>query len=1329
LEAQEFVMISVLDATFWEKQFAVTDGDVERLHSYLCECEEPQEAIHLLECVVGHKLQEVSHLDPIQRAKSEAAAAGLLQQAGVYHPTAKYAVGQRLFVAKKESGKWRIGLGTVATVRPSHSSHYESFIDILIDGTDEKWCFIAGLDPKHPWNKQFKDILSNTSQLPEQIIEVYGGTLLPHLLGRLTQDSRFVHWGNLWWTGAVVPPVKDITLQEAHLVLLRTTLALTLDDLLQVLLPDRKMVGNAERFALYQALVSCSDRFENVGTEQKPRYRPLLPNLAQKVEELRQAILGCQMPIKLDATVSILFPNLADSPESWVAIAPIVENRLDQRFIRVAPNLLFLDELLVFDTDGFEDVFGTDLVPLATRSLIYCRLFPHTEHPPKLSRPFQQRVKALLGNNPVLTKVTKDYWLPRSAVPNLLRQAVAVLEGSDQPLDSSEIVVEILSDVTADREQMAALANLLNAEFRETPQVLALSEGQWLYESALTRALDKTYGWLLKERQPRSIGQILSHIFGLSPTRAPGVEVLAERFGECLRTDLRFLFDGLTDKWQASPPGPSGNLPAYHVLWEQRRPLSDDALAYMVRDRFPTVYPDFTLADDNRFRLWRGDKWGLSRWLDINDWAYEYLREKEMVLLPTTIVLKMCEQHRVAPDVAIFTPEDDPRFVRRPHGRWYYRHTITDVELDRMLKLLYSVGEGLALDELVLQTVGLDTGDTDAVDRLTKDERFACVGDQWFAKDKIFYTLSDEDVEQLLGALCGVNTGLRLATFVKQVLNREARLTDAEARLRADSRFREILPGVWAAADLHLPSAKRTPIFNRPIRSEKISVISNDEYTMAEELTVRKRQPTGETVLIQQMQVTRTLSLLDVRHGNLIVDRAIAGLLPPDDEPAIHLTDELGNEFVGWVDGDDNLLQGLGRWFEARQLTFGDKIVVKATDQIGFLEIQPKNQRDERVYQEALQRQDVEKLIEGAQQTCKSYHDLMIEVMEYFNQSAGEPVPLHREDIYNLVNYNRTANRNYIFSLLSLSHCPYEELRYLVPHGRGYWSYDPERRKAFEMKMKELLEQVGQLEAENERLQQSVASAQVGEVEIEAEVSRVEQQNAELLEANRRLEAVHNDQLDQIKELNTQVSALRAQVAEQAAELEILRSGQESLQGELADTQEERDRLQGSQEEQAHQIEKLIREKGALEEDVAVLQDRVEQLASQNTALQEDVDQFQGQVEALTSENTALKQEYEQHISTLRSQMLTQRHEYENRVESFETRQKELQNEIELERGRGRKLQERLEALEKLSDARDAEVDQLGAKVDQVQVALRTPLGKGFVALTRLLGGPDLSDL
>jgi len=440
--------------------------------------------------------------------------------------------------------------------------------------------------------------------------------------------------------------------------------------------------------------------------------------------------------------------------------------------------------------------------------------------------------------------------------------------------------------------------------------------------------------------------------------------------------------------------------------------------------------------------------------------------------------------------------------------------------------------------------------------------------------------------------------------------------------------------------------------------------------------------------------------------------------MPADDALAIQFTDELGNEVTAWVDKQDNLLQGLVTWFEGRQLTFGDKIVIKATEQAGFLEIQAKGQRDERVYQEALERQDVEELIESARETGKSYHDLMIEVMEYFNQAAGEPVPLHREDIYNLVNYNRTASRGYIFSLLSLADCPYEELRYFVSHGRGYWSFDRQRRKAFEMKMKELVEKVEQLEAENKRLQESVTSAQAGEVESSAEIARLREQvreqeariaelstqNAALSETNRRLSAANEDQLRRMKELDTQVSTLKQQIAKQAAGLETLHSNWESLEKELADTRKERDQLRGSEESRTRQIEKLNQDKATLEGETTVLRARVEQLASQNTALEENGDRLESQVARLAKENTTLRQQREQATAALQSHVEAWQHKYESLVESLEPRQGEL-------------------------DMTAEEVAQLTATVDRVRAALQTPLGKGFVLLSRLLGGRDLSDL
>ena len=112
----------------------------------------------------------------------------------------------------------------------------------------------------------------------------------------------------------------------------------------------------------------------------------------------------------------------------------------------------------------------------------------------------------------------------------------------------------------------------------------------------------------------------------------------------------------------------------------------------------------------------------------------------------------------------------------------------------------------------------------------------------------------------------------------------------------------------------------------------------------------------------------------------------------------------------------------------------------------------------------------------------------------------------------------------------------------------------------------------------------------------------------------------------------------------------------------------------------------------------------------------------------MISEKTALLQQHEQAVSTMQSQ-IRQQQEYENLVESSETQHRELLNELELERNRAQQFRDRIKALERSIDLSAREVTHLRAKIDQAQSALQTPLGKGFILLSRLLGGQDLSDL
>jgi hypothetical protein len=991
----------------------------------------------------------------------------------------------------------------------------------------------------------------------------------------------------------------------------------------------------------------------------------------------------------------------------------------------------------------------------------------------------------------------------------------AYYKAVSQALTETPLVVQVFAEETSRQAEAWLLKNRV--------------------EQAIRDQLDMILNWLRSTDTAETETAICRRCFE-SVTKFVSVEPLTGELERVLSEDLRFLFERSRKRWKAVPPGLSENLPAYHVLWAHRYPLSERDLTDVARERFPTWLPSFNLIEDNRFRRWRAEKWGLYEWIDINDWAYEYLRQKEMALKSDTIVAKVCTKHEVAAAIAVFTPEDDARFIRRPHERWYYRYEVSDADLERMLVHLFAAENGLTVGELVSQVIGREACDTDAVPRLAQDERFVVIADRWFAREKIFYSLTNENVEQLVTVLTREKTGIRLATLVRRALNREAKLTDAEAKLKGDARFRELLPGVWALADLELEAQDRTPIFNMPVRSDSISVVSDEEYTVAEDLTLRESQTCGGPISTQRQQVTRTLSLLDVRHGNLVVDRALAALLNTGSEAIMHFSDEIGNEFTAWVEEANPLLQGLKPWFDARDLTFGDRILLRATGHAGFFEIRPKGQRDERVFQEALQRQDIERLIESAREMHKSFHDLMIEVLTYFSQCAGTPVPLHREDIYNLVNYNRTASRNYIFSLLSLPGCPYEELRYFVSHGRGYWSFDPGKKKAFDMKMKELITQVESLEAENSRLRQSalltVKGSEENDIErkrlvrrvdaLEQQLMSISQSNTDLLKDNEHLRSVNEKYLAELEQHRIDLRSMQVQVEERTSELETLllrheslkqerdevlcllesRAGQvesltqetaclqndkaalkaevervatqstrlnesiehlqdqidalgrenttlvqehgketaqlssqisvlqqqiENLEVELASDREEKARLATSQEELKRRIQAVDEERIALEAEIDALQSQKQQLGTQNTVLQEGVGRLISQVDSLEEQIVDLEKKANQRDIELRSQMALQQHQ-DGLIRRLEARKEELQNELESMCHRARQLQERVDGLARLADIRSNEVVQLTAQLDSAKSAVQTRLGRGFVFVSRLLGGPDLSN-
>ncbi|TEU15479.1 MAG: hypothetical protein E3J21_13090 [Anaerolineales bacterium] len=892
----------------------------------------------------------------------------------------------------------------------------------------------------------------------------------------------------------------------------------------------------------------------------------------------------------------------------------------------------------------------------------------------------------------------------------------------------------------------------MEAKFQETPQVLALPKRRWLHDSAVTRALERVHTWLLKEQQSRSTVSVVVQAFGLPSAKSPGVKSLAERIEKRLHADLRFLFDGSASRWWAVPPGPTHNNVAYHVLWENLRPqpLSLNEIVDAVRDRFELMTFQLNLDHDPRFQQLSDGRWVLSQWVWVNDWAFEYLRAVGMPLQAETLVNKVCQERGLDRRLALFAPEGDPRFVPALHGRWACRRLLIHEEIERMLGLLVARGEqGLSLENLVQQVVGESLEVTDAAERLAADERFLNLDECWFAREAAFYELTNDDVDRLYETLTSEmlqRLPLALADLVNQALEWDWRLTDVEARLQDDERFLEVHPGFWAPWGFKPPPMERKPVISPAVRREEEVPEEVSPATAEPEILTRRpsRQRQRESIAQPPRQVTITLGHLDIRHGNLRVSPRLRALLP-DGVMTVQFTDEEGRAFIGYLDDTGSLLD-LEGWLAERRLTYGDKLLIQVSPEPGVLLIRPKGERDDRVHQEAIQRQDVEKLIEAARQMNKRYHDLMIEVMEFIG------TPLHREDIYQLVDYHRTASRAHIFALLSLSDCPYEELRYFVSHGKGCWSFDCQRKEAFDMKMRELEASLQEMERENARLQERLrrqrehlktvererkAAAANGvrlsdEVEaLQEMIAGLHEKSSQLEDANRGLQDAQSGQTHQIEVLGQQNEALRAELAEVRREAEMgrgqvadLQAERETWQAQIVALKEQNEQLLGTGQEQSKHVQTLISANEAMHAELSRMQELVKQAQAAQAQLEQRVTTLQTENEALRAELQSLREQ----ANT--AQMLA------GAITDAQAKVKDLQAEIgRLEEEATATLkkqtlhQQQMETWRQVHADQAEEIAHLKTRLGVVQRALRSPVGKVFTWFVRLWHGEDLSGL
>ncbi len=903
----------------------------------------------------------------------------------------------------------------------------------------------------------------------------------------------------------------------------------------------------------------------------------------------------------MNGLVSSLFSE--EAPEHASQIATYLIGQLDSRFIEVTQGMIFLNELLRLNSESFDDVFHLSSLPIPTEKLVSSSLFP--TQPTQPTQPFAPRFLVIaehqLAENQNLRRLGQRHWISKKLEQDFHTRAENYLLNDGSPHSSQDILDNLWP--TESREQVGnnLLISLIDDILRTSQNVFGVGNQIWIHLSIIKGAADKSYQQLIHSPKPITTNDLLRS--NLNLPKSFFNQILAQNFESLLLKDARFIpaFDQIPHQWRAVDPQKIHNPTAIQTLKQAHNWLTRDEIESLLITQ-GILSPTFELASDDRFKPFPPDRWGLKEWISINELAYEYLFTSRQALHEIVIVGLICRENHIKQEDAIFTPLADFRFSQDSINRWFCRHMLSASELDLLHEELIKYGgSGRKIDILIRQVLHMDADATDAEIKLNADERFINLDKLWFARQAAFYALTTKDVDKIYATLASQiksRSAIPLKELVNQAIGHDGRLTDADSWLSNDARFLLVHDDFWTLSSIPSPDFDRSGAGGVAVfRTNEDQPGGNTGLGTGDgKLTHRKPRPKkDEETPEPRKKEYRTLTHLDILHGNL----RIAGMLRhwiPSGANNVHCRDEEDYEFIAYIDETGAILN-IREWLEKRSLTYGDKISIQPTEKQDELLIRPYGSRDDGVYQEAINHQEIEKLIEEARLVNKGFHDLMIEVMEAFVH------PLHREDIYQLVNYQRTASRATISEILSLPDCPFEELRYFIPVGGGNWKFDRERKEAYDMKMQELLAENGSLQKKLLGLQAQMEDQKdsTNRVRVFTEQNKLFQQM--IAETNTRVEKLQEDKLA----AEGTISGLRAELETQRAQISEL---QTRISESLSSDQQNKD--------QADQ------EKNKLLEQIKTLSDQVESLQNQERSLQEwanfELTKVRGKLETETKE-------------------------------------------------------------------------------------------------------------
>lgn len=1023
-------------------------------------------------------------------------------------------------------------------------------------------------------------------------------------------------------------------------------------------------------------------------------------NLEHFRTELVQSIRQTKKPASLTVIIDTMpWPKPVKAALRTKALGQWLYLQGRDNLIEVADDWWFIENLTDLCCVSLDRVFRDCFAALDTETILLRHLFDQSQRPKRLSKSFIYSQSRHLARNQSLIKLGDGLWFLAETASDLVRQMIDELAQADRPRSYHELLTAVIPPKLDKSFISDSLSEFLVPRLRQDSQVIEISGGMWLHMAAIEAILDRAYE-LLQDSRARPSSELLLQCLGM-PLSADQCQPSFIR--ECelaLQQDDRFMLDYRQGLWTAIPPGDAKNNLAYVILYQEHHPLSRQQIVEQTKNMPHIQTLAFQLDSDTRFKQLADGRWILARWIIINDLAASYLAQSPIPLLAETIVRKVCELHEINIADAIFVPEGDPRIARASLGKWTCSSPgklLGPEMLERLVQAASDATGGITLEALARKSLHESPSAYYSLEQVLLDDgRLIYCNGLWYPRDKCLYSVTNDDLEKIKAHIRQARYPIPADILAQVCLNRFACLTDLEEKLAEALEFVELGSAGWIVQGLQPETAGRGREFNYPIHSGKyVPTIFPEEFESVEEGDndigsdgVQETPSDRSTQESRFRRVTIALSFEDIRDGTLMVRSRFKRLLSRGLElPALRFMEEQGTDFSCWCDADNGLLLGFGNWFKSRGLTFGDKIRFSITERDDEFSVEVLGGRNEQVHLDGVRRSHVQSLLDEAKRANRSYHDLTLEVLEYFG------TPLHINDIWAMVNHCRVARKHTLSAILG-------SRSYFASEGSGHWRFDKEEYtrmiRDLERKVRKLEKNNQQLRDENEALSHQVSEAfQEALGEYENEIARL---RGELTSAESRAdeaEALANQTAEKCSQLQVSLAAAKHEIGALNANLK----GQAEL---IAAHEEDNQRLADDVAALTTQCETMSEAECQLRNRVVELEQALQQASEETAKVRQRNHILEGDLAQVNTKQQEATQQHAQETEKLRQQIRRVEKDNQRLQMDLEASQEALRQ-FESETAR---LKSELATTENRADEAEASASALAEKHSRVQASL-----------------------